>query len=43
MLRNFTFGEKIGMLVAGLVFAGFMVFKFAFIMIEEGKLGVNMF
>ncbi len=42
MLRNFTFGEKIGMLVAGLVFAGFMVFKFAFIMIEEGKLGVNM-
>ena len=41
-MRNFTFGEKIGMLIASLVFIGFMVFKFAFIIIEEGKLGVNM-
>lgn len=41
-MRRFTFGEKVGMVIASLVLVVFLVFKYGFIMIEEGKLGIKM-
>lgn len=41
-MRNFTFGEKLSMLVVSLMVMMVLVYKFAFIIIEEGKLGINM-